>query len=62
VSDRGRERYYAIDRSSLAPVASYVAGLTARPVPEQALDALETEVRRTRRDRRTASRAEQETA
>jgi DNA-binding transcriptional ArsR family regulator len=62
VSDRGRERYYAIDRSSLAPVASYVAGLAARPVPEQALDALATEVRRTRRDRRTASRPEQETA
>jgi DNA-binding transcriptional ArsR family regulator len=66
VSDRGRERYYALDRSSLAPVASYVAGLAARtaprPVPEQALDALETEVRRASRDRRTASRREQETA
>jgi DNA-binding transcriptional ArsR family regulator len=56
VTDRGRERYYALDRTALAPVASYVAALTARPIDEQALDALETEVHRTGRDRRrTAS-------
>ena len=53
VADRGRERYYALDRSSLAPVTAYVAGLVVRPVPEQALDALETEVRRTSRERTT---------
>jgi DNA-binding transcriptional ArsR family regulator len=52
VSDRGRERYYALDRAALAPVASYVAGLAGRPIAEQALDALETEVRRTSRERR----------
>ena len=52
VRDRGRERYYALDRAALVPVATYVAGLVARPVPEQALDALETEVRRTTRQRR----------
>jgi len=53
VADRGRERYYALERSAFAPVASYVAGIGARPVSEQALDALETEVRRTTRERRT---------
>jgi len=52
VTDRGRERYYALDRTSLAPVSTYVAGLVARPLAEQALDALETEVRRTGRERR----------
>lgn len=52
VADRGRERFYALDRAALAPVSAYVAGLVARPVGEQALDALETEVRRTSRERR----------
>lgn len=62
VEDRGRERYYALDRSALAPVTSYVAGLAARPISEQALDALETEVRRTTRERRTAARTQEESA
>jgi DNA-binding transcriptional ArsR family regulator len=62
VRDRGRERYYALDPAALAPVASYLAGLTARPVPEQALDALETEVRRTARERRTTPTRHEETA
>jgi DNA-binding transcriptional ArsR family regulator len=62
VRDRGRERYYALDPAALAPVASYLAGLTARPVPEQALDALETEVRRTTRERRTSPTRHEETA
>lgn len=55
VTDRGRERLYALDAAALAPVAAYVADLTrARrpPVSGQALDALETEVRRTSRERR----------
>jgi len=51
-TDQGRERYYALDRTALAPVATYVAALTARPISAQALDALETEVHRTGRDRR----------
>ncbi len=59
VADRGRERYYALDRTALAPVSSYVDGLVGRPLAhplgEQALDALETEVRRTTRERRTAA-------
>jgi DNA-binding transcriptional ArsR family regulator len=63
VRDEGRERYYALDRTSLGPVASYVAGLVARPVSEQALDALETEVHRTGRERRrTAPQQHEETA
>jgi DNA-binding transcriptional ArsR family regulator len=64
VTDRGRERYYALDRAALAPVASYVAGLAAaRPISDHALDALETEVRRTSRERRrTAPHQHEETA
>jgi DNA-binding transcriptional ArsR family regulator len=64
VRERGRERFYALDRAALAPVVSYLAGLSARtrPVPEQALDALETEVRRTTRDRRTTPTRHEETA
>ena len=52
VRDRGRERYYALDRAGFAEVASYVAALAARPIGEQSLDALETEVHRTSRERR----------
>ncbi len=55
VTDHGRERYYALDRTALAPVASYVTRLTTLGIAEQALDALETEVRRTTRERRTRS-------
>ena len=63
VTARGRERFYALDRTALAPVAAYLAGLEATrtaPVTRQALDALETEVRRTSRERRrTASRTDE---
>jgi DNA-binding transcriptional ArsR family regulator len=57
VTERGRERFYAVDRASLEPVAAYLAGLAANrsaPVSDQALDALETEVRRTTRERQRA--------
>jgi DNA-binding transcriptional ArsR family regulator len=60
VADRGRERFYALDRAGLAPVAAYVAGLTAWPISENALDALETEVRRTSRERRRPAPVEYE--
>jgi DNA-binding transcriptional ArsR family regulator len=60
VADRGRERYYALARGALAPVASYVGELAARPISEQALDALETEVRRTSRARRSTPTRHQE--
>ena len=62
VADQGRERVYALDRGALAPVAAYVAGLVGSPVSEQALDALETEVRRTTRERRRAVAPEEQTA
>jgi DNA-binding transcriptional ArsR family regulator len=58
VSDRGRERFYALEREALGPVAAYVEGLATRrpaPVTENALDALATEVRRTSRERRGAA-------
>lgn len=70
VEDRGRERHYTLEPAALAPVAALLGGLapqpTAHPVTAQALDALETEVRRTVRDRRTsrpgATSTRQETA
>jgi DNA-binding transcriptional ArsR family regulator len=57
VAERGRERYYALDHAGLAPVTAYVASLAASTqsrLSEHALDALETEVRRTTRERRSA--------
>ena len=56
--DRGRERHYTLAAEALAPVAALLRRLapapTTAPVTTHALDALETEVRRTARDRRTA--------
>ena len=55
-TDRGRERHYALRPAGLAPVSDLVEELTdshAGWPSDQALDALETEVRRTSRDRRT---------
>jgi DNA-binding transcriptional ArsR family regulator len=53
--ERGRERHYALRPSGLEPVAAYVAGLRRTPpLTAHVLDALETEVRRTTRERRTA--------
>ena len=55
--DRGRERHYALVPAALAPVRDLLERLAAPssgPVTAQALDALDTEVRRTVRDRRTA--------
>jgi DNA-binding transcriptional ArsR family regulator len=62
--DRGRERHYRLVPSALSPVVALVQRLAlgAPPVTAQALDALETEVRRTGRDRRTAAGRRQETA
>jgi DNA-binding transcriptional ArsR family regulator len=62
VTDRGRERYYALDPAGLAGVNEYVGGLAAAPaspapIAAHALDALDTEVRRTGRDRRRAAQA-----
>lgn len=58
--ERGRERHYALRRDGLAPVASYVAGLRGSgPLTDNALDALETEVRRTTRERRRSTPTEE---
>lgn len=56
-TDRGRERHYALSTAGLAPVAELVEELLGGPAGwslDLALDALETEVRRTSRDHRTA--------
>lgn len=56
-SDHGRERHYALRPEALAPVQEFVAGLMGRRPGvadiEVALDALDTEVRRTERERRS---------
>lgn len=63
---RGREHWYALKPGGLAPVRAYLSGLEpGAPVPEEALDALDLEVRRTVRDhrapttRRTAANREE---
>lgn len=50
---RGRERHYRLDASALEPVAAFIAQLHDRW--SGTLDALTTEVYRTRRERRTSS-------
>jgi DNA-binding transcriptional ArsR family regulator len=53
--DRGRERHYRLERAPLDDVHGYLNRLAPPPpVPEAALDALATEVRRTTRERRAA--------
>lgn len=52
-TDLGRERHYRMEPGALRQVTDLVELLTPRPpVPENALDALETEVHRTSRQRR----------
>ena len=54
--ERGRERHYRLHDEPLGEVQRFVASISPRPpVPEQALDALATEVARTRRERRAPS-------
>ena len=66
--ERGRERHYRLVAEGLAPVSALLERLVlaASPVTPQALDALDTEVRRTVRDRRRthppAPTSRQETA
>ena len=59
-TDRGRERHYALTPAGLGPVHELLAELgepiTLGPLSGQALDALDTEVRRTSRERRTTTR------
>jgi DNA-binding transcriptional ArsR family regulator len=64
----GRRRVYRFDLDGLAPVTAWLTTLTSSPASGSGgwpgrLDALETEVRRTRRERRTASsQSQKETA
>jgi DNA-binding transcriptional ArsR family regulator len=60
--DRGRERHYTLVPGALGSVSAFLQRLTpaaspvVSPVTSQALDALDTEVRRVERDRRTSRR------
>ena len=60
VEQRGRERHQVLRRDGLAPIAALLEALAEPGVggrlPVGALEALETEVRRTRRERRTRQR------
>jgi DNA-binding transcriptional ArsR family regulator len=57
-ADRGRERHYAVEPAGLEPVAALLVRLVvaASPLTGQALDALDTEVRRTAREHRARAR------
>ena len=58
---QGRERHYALVPDGLSPVADLLAELSAPAsdwrIEPAGLDALDTEVRRTSRERRTVERA-----
>jgi DNA-binding transcriptional ArsR family regulator len=49
--ERGRERHYRLLPRGLAPVHQLLAALSSVRIGDDVLDALELEVRRTRRDR-----------
>ncbi|MCV7173861.1 winged helix-turn-helix transcriptional regulator [Mycobacterium manitobense] len=48
----GRQRIYTLDPEALTPLMTWLAGLATPVTWEAHLDALETEVHRTRRERR----------
>ena len=51
--DRGRERHYRLEPTGLDDLTGFLRELESSPrVPEHQLDALETEVHRTTRERR----------
>lgn len=54
----GRRRIYRLDPGPLGPLVDWLAGLVATDRWERHLDALETEVYRTRRERRSRGPAE----
>ena len=57
VEDHGRERHYRLERSGVRPVRDLLDALAAvPPITAGDLDALELEVRRTGRDRRSSTR------
>jgi DNA-binding transcriptional ArsR family regulator len=62
--DRGRERHYRLERSGLAPVSEWLAGLEpglgrGPRFDESALDGLDLEVRRTVRERASEEAAQE---
>jgi DNA-binding transcriptional ArsR family regulator len=60
---RGRHRHYDLDATRLGELTGWLAQFAAPSVWEQRMDALETEVYRTRRERRfTAPSGEERTA
>lgn len=64
--DHGRERHYRLERSGLAPVSEWLAGLDAGldrgpRFDESVLDGLDLEVRRTVRERATQNAEHTET-
>jgi len=50
--DRGRERHYRLEPAGLEPVRRLLDEIASPRIGADALDALDTEVRRTRRERR----------
>ena len=63
----GRRRVYRLDVDGLAPVTAWLTSLTSSFVSRSGgwpgrLDALETEVRRTRRERTASPQSQKETA
>ncbi len=53
-AERGRERVYALERGPLVELEGWLAGLRTLPGPAGRLDALDTELHRGRRRRRSA--------
>ncbi|WP_405177186.1 metalloregulator ArsR/SmtB family transcription factor [Nocardia sp. NBC_01377] len=51
----GRQRYYTLDRAALTELADWIAAITRADTWSGHLDALETEVYRTRREHRAAA-------
>ena len=51
---QGRHRHYELDATRLGELTGWLAQFAAPSIWQQRMDALETEVYRTRRDRRTA--------
>ncbi|MEV4516632.1 metalloregulator ArsR/SmtB family transcription factor [Dactylosporangium sp. NPDC049525] len=52
---QGRHRHYDLDATRLGELTGWLAQFAAPSIWEQRMDALETEVHRTRRDRRHAA-------
>ncbi|MFF2555435.1 metalloregulator ArsR/SmtB family transcription factor [Nocardia sp. NPDC058058] len=51
----GRQRYYLLDTEPLAQISDWITSFATQPAWAQRLDALETEVYRTRRERRATA-------